>query len=172
MAVVAALVYLSRPIAPANRPIGWGVTFDEDFAGKLGLNWAEAYLAILDDLKIRHVRLSAYWSEIEKSEGIFDFNDLDWQVQQASQRQAKLFWPSAANCLAGRNVTNPRGWPGRPSWRRNNNCWSILARSSIIIKIIRRLPPGRWKTSHFCLSANVRRGILRYWIRKSRWLKN
>lgn len=109
MAVVAALVYLSRPIAPANRPIGWGVTFDEDFAGKLGLNWAEAYLAILDDLKIRHVRLSAYWSEIEKSEGIFDFNDLDWQVQQASQRQAKII------LAIGRKL--PR-WPEcyEPSW--------------------------------------------------------
>jgi hypothetical protein len=44
----------------------------------------------LDDLKIREIRLVAYWPMVEPQKGIYDYADLDWQIEQASSRGAKI----------------------------------------------------------------------------------
>lgn len=88
----------------------WGVTFSSQYAAdELGLDWKAAYLAILDDLKVDHLRLSAYWNSIETVQGKFDFTDLDYQVKEAQKRQAKII------LAIGRRL--PR-WPEchDPSW--------------------------------------------------------
>jgi hypothetical protein len=84
------LLYLGRQTADPNRKIEWGVTFSQLFAKKMGLDWQKAYLEILDDLKMRKLRLIAYWPQVEPEKGVFDFSDLDWQVEQAGQRGAKI----------------------------------------------------------------------------------
>jgi len=68
----------------------WGVTFSRSYALDLQLDWRQAYLAILDDLKVNHVRLSAYWDEIEPQKDQYNFTDLDWQIQQATDRGVKI----------------------------------------------------------------------------------
>lgn len=88
--LVGGIFYLSRATADPNRQIEWGVTFSEDFAQKLGLNWQKTYLEILDDLNIKKIRLIARWSDIESAENNFDFTDLDWQVEQANSRGVKI----------------------------------------------------------------------------------
>ncbi|MBU2265205.1 beta-galactosidase, partial [Patescibacteria group bacterium] len=85
-----ALAYLGRATADPNRPITWGVTFEKDFAAKLGLDWQAAYLAIFDDLKIEKIRLAARWTEIEPREGEYSFTELDWQIEQAAKRDVKI----------------------------------------------------------------------------------
>lgn len=70
--------------------IDFGVTFSKIYAQELGLDWKEAYLSILDDLRIKKIRLVAYWPEIEPGEGIFDFENLDWQVNEAEQKGAEI----------------------------------------------------------------------------------
>ena len=72
-----------------KKPL-WGATFSQLYAQYLGLNWQEAYLAILDDLNPQAVRLIAYWSVTEATDDNFNFSDLDWQVEQASQRDKKI----------------------------------------------------------------------------------
>lgn len=84
------LAYLGRSTADPNRPIIWGVTFEKDFAQKLGLDWRSAYLAILDDLKIKNIRIAARWTEVESKENEYNFTDLDWQVEQAAARGVKI----------------------------------------------------------------------------------
>jgi hypothetical protein len=84
------ILFLSRETADSNRQIQWGVTFEKDFAKKLGLDWQTAYMAMLDDLKIKKLRISARWSEIEPVQGEFNFTDLDWQVQEAAKRNVKI----------------------------------------------------------------------------------
>ena len=49
-----------------HRPGEFGATFSKKFCDELGLNWKETYISILDDLKVRYLRLPAYWDEIEK----------------------------------------------------------------------------------------------------------
>ena len=71
--------------------IKWGVTFAPLYAqNELGLNWRETYLAILDDLKVDNIRLSAYWEEIEAERDVYNFENLDWQINEASQRQVNI----------------------------------------------------------------------------------
>ena len=75
----------------SGSKIAWGVTFSQPYTqNELGLNWQETYLAILDDLKVDHIRLSAYWNTIEKKQSEYDFADLDWQVNEASKRDVKI----------------------------------------------------------------------------------
>ncbi|HCX27852.1 MAG TPA: hypothetical protein DHI91_01800 [Candidatus Portnoybacteria bacterium] len=81
---------LSRSTADPNRQITWGITFEETFAKKLGLDWQAAYLAMLDDLGVKKIRLVAHWLEVEPKEGQFDFTELDWQVAQAQERDVKI----------------------------------------------------------------------------------
>lgn len=68
----------------------WGVTFSAKYAKELDLDWQKTYLAVLDDLKVNHIRLIAYWNEIERRRGIYDFTDLDWQISQAESRGVNI----------------------------------------------------------------------------------
>ncbi|MFA5020560.1 MAG: hypothetical protein WC517_00655 [Patescibacteria group bacterium] len=78
-------------LADFSRPMNFGVTFSSVYAqDELGLDWRAAYLAILDDLKVSHLRLSAYWNQIEKTDGRYDFSNLDWQISEAEKRQVKI----------------------------------------------------------------------------------
>jgi len=72
------------------KDIIWGVTFSQRHAQALGLDWKQSFLAMLDDLKVRNLRLIAYWDRIEPEKGKYDFNDLDWQISEASARGAKI----------------------------------------------------------------------------------
>lgn len=92
------------------RQVSWGVTFSQEYAQyELGLDWKKTYLAILDDLKVDHLRLSAYWNHIESEKGSYDFTDLDWKISEANRRQVKMI------LAVGRRL--PR-WPEchDPSW--------------------------------------------------------
>lgn len=80
-------VYLS---VPSRQKVAYGVTFSQKFAEELGLNWKEFYLDILDDLKVRDLRLIAYWDKIEPEEEKFNFADLDWQIAEVEKRDAKI----------------------------------------------------------------------------------
>jgi hypothetical protein len=91
LAIIGGLLwYLGRSTADPNRQIAWGVTFSELFAKQMKIDWQKSYLGILDDLKIRNLRLIAYWPQVEPQKGVFEFSDLDWQVEQASTRGAKI----------------------------------------------------------------------------------
>ncbi len=69
-----------------EEKITYGVTFSKPHAEALGLNWKETLTAALDDLGIRHFRLAAYWNEIEPTDDHFDFENLDWQVNEITKR--------------------------------------------------------------------------------------
>src|SRR3989338_5373830 len=83
------LYVLSRPF-PSNQKINYGMTFSKIFSEKMNGDWKTAYLALLDDLGVRRLRLAAYWPEIEKTEGTYDFSDTDWQVSEASKRKVEI----------------------------------------------------------------------------------
>lgn len=91
------------------KKITYGVSFSPLQAERLDLDWRKTYLAILDDLKVGYVRLSAYWNKIESEKEVLDWSDLDWQIQEAEKRGTKVV------LVIGRRV--PR-WPEchDPSW--------------------------------------------------------
>lgn len=73
-----------------NDPLVTGVSFSQKYAEELGNDWRANYTALLDDAGFRQFRLMSYWDEIEPTPGNFDFTDLDWQMDQAAQRGAKV----------------------------------------------------------------------------------
>ncbi|KPJ85087.1 hypothetical protein AMJ57_04450 [Parcubacteria bacterium SG8_24] len=92
-----------------ERDVVWGATFSKKYAQELGLDWRKTYLAVLDDLGVRHLRLPVYWDEIEPEPDTYNFTDIDWQVEQAAQRGVQVI------LAIGRKV--PR-WPEchPPAW--------------------------------------------------------
>jgi len=86
-----------------------GVTFSSVYAKSLGLDSRETYLALIDDLRVKKIRLPIYWSEIEPRRGQFNWDDLDFFMTTAEQHGIKL------TLVIGRKV--PR-WPEcfSPDW--------------------------------------------------------
>ncbi|MDP3974845.1 MAG: hypothetical protein Q8P88_00965 [Candidatus Jorgensenbacteria bacterium] len=87
LAVLIAFYGISWIPTYENADAVWGVTFSQFYAmEELGLDWREAYLAILDELKPAKVRLIAYWQYLEPRPNELQFADLDFQVAEAAKR--------------------------------------------------------------------------------------
>ncbi|MFH0819450.1 MAG: hypothetical protein V1892_00270 [bacterium] len=107
--IVSFLVFTwTKDFSLGKKPI-FGITFSQSYSEYIGLDWRENYLAILDDLGVKNLRLVAYWDRIERTPSSFDFSDLDWQISEAKKRNAKII------LAIGRRT--PR-WPEchAPSW--------------------------------------------------------
>lgn len=70
---------------PAPKNITYGMSFNTPYARELGLDWQEAYDAIIDDLGVRHFRLAAHWPMIEPQDGEYNFSELDYQIARAEE---------------------------------------------------------------------------------------
>ena len=118
---------LKRPFGVTDD-IQWGATFSKFFAVKMGLNWQETYLAILDDLKVKALHLPIYWEDIEPREGSFVFNDYDWMIDEAEKRDVKLI------LVIGRKL--PR-WPEchEPDWIKNQE---LLIKNQELLEYIEK----------------------------------
>jgi len=84
----AGYLFIGKP--PQAKEITWGVNFSQKHAENLGLNWQETYLALLDDLKVKNIKLITHWDFIEPKEGDYNFEDLDWQVKTAEEKGTKI----------------------------------------------------------------------------------
>ena len=80
--------FVGKP-RPAEK-IEWGVVFSQKHSQLLGLDWRENYLAILEDLKAKNLKIITHWDLIEPKENGFSFEDLDWQIKEAEKRNAKV----------------------------------------------------------------------------------
>ncbi|HEX9722621.1 MAG TPA: endo-1,4-beta-xylanase [Candidatus Paceibacterota bacterium] len=85
----AVLFLFAGRVQPAENVI-WGVGFSEKHAKNLGLDWKAVYTALLDEMQVKHVKLSVDWNEIEAERGAFSFDDTDWQVEEAHKRNAEV----------------------------------------------------------------------------------
>jgi len=75
--------------APEAEKITWGVNFSQKHTELLGLDWQETYLALLDDLKVKNIKLITHWDLIEPERDKYNFKDLDWQIKTAEEKGAK-----------------------------------------------------------------------------------
>ena len=98
-------------VKPAEN-INWGVVFSQKHAKYLGLDWQKTYLALLDDLKVKKVKIASYWDLIESQQNDYDFTDLDWQIAEAQKRGVEV--------LLAVGMKSPR-WPEChiPDWAKN-----------------------------------------------------
>lgn len=81
------IVLLNKPYP---EKITYGVTYSYLYAQALGLDPRQTYLDIIQDLKVKNIRLPIYWSRVEKSVNYYDFSEVDWQIQQAEKHRVNL----------------------------------------------------------------------------------
>ena len=66
-----------------SQEFKFGATFIPSYARYFGLEPKDTLQAMIDELGIRHYRFVSYWDEIEKTPGVYDFEELDWQFEKA-----------------------------------------------------------------------------------------
>lgn len=108
------VVFLLMSLGPvfSKDETEYGVTFSYTHAKSLGLDWQETYLATLEELNVKKLRLPAYWNEIELKKGEYHWEELDWQIKTAKEHDAEVIL-AVGNRL-------PR-WPEchTPDWAKN-----------------------------------------------------
>lgn len=82
--------YYPKKIDLKHDPGFFGVTYSKKYAENIGLDWKETYIAILEELEVKKVRIPIYWDDIEKIPGVFDFSDYDFLIEEAEKRDVKV----------------------------------------------------------------------------------
>ena len=88
MVLIFTVVLLAQKPVPTH--ITYGMSFNTPYARELGLNWRTTYDAILDDLQVRHLRLAAHWPMVEPASGVYNFEELDYQIKRAEEVGAEV----------------------------------------------------------------------------------
>ena len=104
-----------------------GVSFSPDMAKSLGLDWKSVYSDILDNLKVKNLRLTSYWNTIQPQNTQNNFSDLDYQINEAGKRGVEI--------LLVLGIKQP-GWPEchTPDWAKNLTVKLRQQKSSEFIK--------------------------------------
>lgn len=68
----------------------YGVSFNTEYSYYLGLDPKKVLETILDDWKFRYLRLTAQWNQIEPQQGQYNWQDLDWSMDMAATKGAKV----------------------------------------------------------------------------------
>ncbi|MDO8470228.1 MAG: hypothetical protein Q7S84_04435 [bacterium] len=87
--LITVLVLFVGPSSPADH-ISWGVNFSQKFASGLQVDWKAAYLAILEDLRPKHLKVLTAWDDIETEPGVRTFDSVDFQLGEARAHGADV----------------------------------------------------------------------------------
>jgi hypothetical protein len=130
--------------AKVQDNITWGVDFSQSQAEYLKLNWKETYLAIINDLGAKNIKLHTNWDWVEGKKGDFYFSDIDWQIKQAEQKKVSIIY--VVGMKTGR-------WPEChiPEWANN---LSVQQEKSELLKYITEVV-NRYKGSKAIISWQV-----------------
>ena len=88
LALFILIIYNLHP--PESEDITWGVNFSTKQAEQFNLDWQETYLAILNDLEAKNIKIAGHWDLLEPREGNFDFTKLDWIMDQSAKHDARV----------------------------------------------------------------------------------
>lgn len=83
-------IILNIPVKNKFDKVNLGVTFSNRYASDIGLDWKATYVAMLDELLVRKIRVPVYWDLVEKEKNQYDFSDIDWQLAEAKKRNAEI----------------------------------------------------------------------------------
>ena len=115
LTIIIVVVFLCVAGYIAGKPqkdVAWGINYSSLRAKDLGMEPVGLLRIILTDLHPQHVRLPAYWSELEPEQGKFDFQTIDSLLTEIDKTDTKVV------VVLGRK--QPR-WPEchQPLWWNN-----------------------------------------------------
>ena len=90
VAVAVFVMLLLLSVRDMPKEITYGSSFNTLYANELGLDPKEVYIAVLDDLNVKKLRLAAHWTMVEPTKDVFDFSELDFQIREAETRGAEV----------------------------------------------------------------------------------
>ncbi len=96
--------------APEGSP-EFGVNFSCKRVEYFGMDCKQALAAVVDDLGVRSLRLSVYWSDVERTPGQYDWSSIDWQLDLLQQHGAR-----AVITIGMKSQRYPEFW--LPTWLR------------------------------------------------------
>ncbi len=94
---------------PQEYPKRYGVTWSSPYAWSLGLDPNEGLKMVLDDLGVRSFRIPAYWTDIERTQGKYDWTILQEQLDEIAKRDGSVML-----ALGSRQPRWPECWI--PDW--------------------------------------------------------
>jgi len=115
--VVVPIIFFFLLKPKPQEDIIYGINFSNKYATQLGLNWKQSYLAILNDLGTKDIRIVAYWDDIEKTMDNYDYSDIMWQLDEAQKRDVNVILslgrkvPRYPECFEPdwwKNIDNPK----------------------------------------------------------------
>src|SRR3989338_141067 len=121
---VCTILYSLLWLASAKtHDVAFGISFNQNHASSLGLDWKETYVAMLDELKPKYVRIAAMWSEIEPEDDRFVWDGVDFMMDEAGKRGTEIL------LVVGQKA--PR-WPEChvPAWVNN-----LIAQEDVLIAL-------------------------------------
>lgn len=66
---------------PPPADTRFGFTWSNPYARQLGLDPQAAFAQAVLELRPEHIRLPVYWSDVEKERGVYDFSEIDAQME-------------------------------------------------------------------------------------------
>ena len=134
LAIIAiALGYFNFPVSDEkiDHSAELGLTFSYRYAEDIGLDWQETYLAILDDLGVKKVRVPVYWNSVEEVQDQYNWERVDWQLDEAARRNVEVI------LVLGQKV--PR-WPECyiPEWAKDDKKLKDKELLEIVAKSVER----------------------------------
>lgn len=109
--IILGLYILAFSHPPAGEP-KLGITFSPKYAMQLNLNPQATFIKILDELRVKSLRLPVYWDEVETFPNDLNFSSVDYYLDIAKSRDVKV--------ILSLGYKQPR-WPEcfDPPWIKN-----------------------------------------------------
>lgn len=116
VSVIIALIFIYFFVGYSTpKKVDWGINYSVKQTEFLGLDAKETYIALLDDLKFKDIKISLHWDLLQPDNLYgYNFEEIDWQVREAQKRDAKI--------VLAIGMKTPR-WPEchMPQWARSQS---------------------------------------------------
>jgi hypothetical protein len=87
------VVAMIVPLASYKRvpqKIQYGMSYNAIYARELGLDTRKTFLAILDELRVKRVRLAAHWTLVESERDVWNWEQTDFELAEAKERNVDV----------------------------------------------------------------------------------
>lgn len=92
--IIAIIIFCYFFVGNSKRveKITWGIDFSQMQSETLKLDWRETFLAVINDLGVKKIKLHTQWDWVEGKKDDYYFDDIDWQIKQAERNNVKIIY--------------------------------------------------------------------------------